>query len=62
MLLGLNYQPPSSLPALDHIDPAGALRAFRAMREKTERLVSTLPSQLEYLSHIRQQAGAPVAV
>ncbi len=62
MLLGLNYQPPSSLPALDHIDPAGALRAFRAMREKTERLVSTLPSQLEYLSHIRQQAGAPIAV
>jgi tryptophan 6-halogenase len=62
MLLGLNYQPAASLPALDHIDPAGAHRAFRAMREKTERLVSTLPSQLEYLSHVRLQAGAPVAV
>ncbi|HYX22637.1 MAG TPA: tryptophan 7-halogenase, partial [Thermoanaerobaculia bacterium] len=62
MLLGLNYQPEKSLPALDHIDTAGAQRAFRAMKEKTERLVSTLPSQLEYLSHVRLQTGVPVAV
>ena len=60
MLLGLNYHPESSLPALDHIPTAGAERAFRMMREKTERLVSTLPTQLEYLSHVRAQEGVPV--
>jgi len=60
MLLGLNYQPEQSLPALDHIDPAGAQRAFRAMKEKTERLVSTLPSQLEYLTRVREEAAVPV--
>ncbi len=60
MMMGLNYQPETSLPALDHIDPAGAHRAFRMMREKTNRLVATLPSQVEYLSHVREQVGAPV--
>jgi tryptophan 6-halogenase len=60
MLLGLNYHPESSLPALDHIPPAGAERAFRMMREKTERLVATLPTQLEYLSHVREQEGVSV--
>jgi tryptophan 6-halogenase len=60
MLLGLNYEPKTSLPALDHIEQAGAQRAFRMMREKTQRLVSTLPSQVEYLTHIRAQAGVPV--
>jgi tryptophan 6-halogenase len=62
MLLGLNYHPESSLPALDHIPTAGAERAFRMMREKTERLVSTLPSQLEYLSHVRAQEGVSVVI
>ncbi|HEV2843344.1 MAG TPA: tryptophan halogenase family protein [Thermoanaerobaculia bacterium] len=62
MLLGLNYHPDSSLPALDHIPTAGAERAFRMMREKTERLVSTLPTQLEYLSHVRAQEGVSVVV
>jgi hypothetical protein len=60
MLLGLGYQPEASLPALDHIEQAGALRAFRAMQEKTQRLVATLPSQVEYLTHVRAQTGAPV--
>jgi len=60
ILLGLNYYPETSLPALDHIDPAGALRAFRMMREKANRLVAALPSHVEYLSHVREQVGAPV--
>lgn len=60
MMMGLNYMPERSLAALDHIDPAGAYRAFRMMREKTNRLVATLPSQVEYLSHVREQVGAPV--
>ena len=33
---------------------------FRILRERTQRLVSTLPSQVEYLSHVRAKAGAPV--
>jgi tryptophan 6-halogenase len=60
MLLGLNYRPESSLPALDHIDHERALHAFQSSRDKCLRLVSTLPSQIEYLTHVRSQTGAPV--
>jgi tryptophan 6-halogenase len=60
MMLGLNYQPETNLAALDHINDAAAQKAFVLMREKTNRLVSTLPSQIEYLSHVREQVGAPV--
>jgi tryptophan halogenase len=55
MLLGLNYKPARSLPALDHMDDGNARLAFRALRERTERLVATLPSQLEYLTHLRAE-------
>jgi tryptophan 6-halogenase len=55
MLLGLNYAPVRSLPALDHLDDTNALLAFRALREKTQRLVATLPSQFEYLQHLRRE-------
>ena len=61
MLLGLNYKPGRSLPALDHMDDANALHAFRALRERTERLVATLPSQLEYLTHLRAETCAVAA-
>jgi 2-polyprenyl-6-methoxyphenol hydroxylase-like FAD-dependent oxidoreductase len=57
MLLGLNYRPASSLPALDHIEQEKARLAFRLLRERTDRLVSTLPSQLEYLTHVRSTTG-----
>jgi flavin-dependent dehydrogenase len=60
MLLGLNYQPAASLPALEHIAEERALHAFRLLREKAQRLASTLPSQLEYLTHVRAASGAPV--
>jgi tryptophan halogenase len=56
MLLGLNYVPERSLPALDHLDDANALHAFRALRERTERLVASLPSQFEYLQQVRGAA------
>jgi flavin-dependent dehydrogenase len=59
MLLGLNYRPDSSLPTLDHLDTAKAEWAFSVLREKTKRLVSTLPSQREYLAHVRERASAP---
>ncbi|HVT57484.1 MAG TPA: tryptophan halogenase family protein [Thermoanaerobaculia bacterium] len=57
MLLGLGYQPRTSLPVLDHIDGANALAAFRAIRERSARLTATLPSQYEYLTQMR---GEPV--
>ncbi|HYN21779.1 MAG TPA: tryptophan 7-halogenase, partial [Thermoanaerobaculia bacterium] len=60
MLLGLNYQPPSSLPALDYLEQDRALHAFRLMRERSQRLVSTLPSQIEYLTHVRSNTGPAV--
>jgi tryptophan 6-halogenase len=55
MLLGLGHQPETSLPALDHMDDRNALAAFRAMRERSEYLAATLPSQYEYLTHVRTQ-------
>jgi tryptophan halogenase len=57
MLLGLNYHPQRSLPALDHVDDTNALNAFRALRERTERLVATLPTQHEYLASLRMEAS-----
>jgi len=61
MLLGLNYRPEKGLPALDHVSEDNARHAFRSLREKSRRLVTTLPSQLEYLTHVRSQAGTPAA-
>ena len=57
MLLGLGHQPETHHPALDHLDDRNALAAFRAMRERSEYLAATLPSQYEYLSHVRNQAA-----
>lgn len=57
MMLGLNYLPEQNLPVLDYMDDRNALEAFRAVRRKSEQLVATLPSQYEYLSHIRAEAG-----
>ncbi|HZF07306.1 MAG TPA: tryptophan halogenase family protein [Thermoanaerobaculia bacterium] len=61
MLLGLNYRPASSLPALDYIEQEKARHAFRLLGEKAQRLVATLPSQLEYLTHVRFKTGEPVS-
>jgi flavin-dependent dehydrogenase len=55
MLMGLGYQPERSLPALDHMDDTNALLAFRAMRERNDRLVATLPTQYEYLTQVRAE-------
>jgi flavin-dependent dehydrogenase len=57
MLLGLNHLPEESLPVLDFLDDRNALEAFRMMRRKSEYLVKTLPSQYEYLSHVRAESG-----
>jgi len=54
MLLGVNYQPPSHLPILDHLDEAKARSMFRMIRERAKHLVETLPTQYEYLKHVRE--------
>jgi tryptophan halogenase len=61
MLLGLNYRPEKGLPALDHVSEDNARRAFSSLREKSRRLVTTLPSQVEYLTHVRSQVSSPAA-
>jgi hypothetical protein len=57
MLLGLGYEPESSLPVLDFLDDRNALEMFRKIRQRTEHLVKTLPSQYEYLTHVRAMKG-----
>jgi tryptophan 6-halogenase len=52
MLLGLNYMPESSLPALNHIDEQEAIAAFNTIKEKARHLAATLPSQYEYLTYV----------
>ena len=53
MLLGLGHAPASSLPMLDHIDPTEANAMFKSIQQQTARLLQTLPSQYEYLTHMR---------
>ncbi len=62
MLLGLGYKPQGNLPTLDHLDEGNARLAFRAMREKTQRLAAALPTQYEYLTRMRSEANARMAV
>ncbi|MBZ8183073.1 tryptophan halogenase family protein [Oscillatoria salina] len=52
MLLGLNYVPLESLPALDHIDERKAIQAFQHIRERANYLKTTLPSQYDYLTNV----------
>ena len=54
MMLGLGHIPDESLPALDFLDDRNALAKFQEIRERTSQLVATLPSQFEYLSHVRE--------
>jgi tryptophan halogenase len=57
MLLGLGYRPGQSLPVLDHIDSTNALKTFSEIRERADYLAQTLPSQYEYLTHVRSEAA-----
>jgi hypothetical protein len=58
MLLGLGGPLEASLPALDLLSPRRAQAAFDAVKSRTARLVASLPSQWEYLTHVRATAGA----
>lgn len=54
MLLGLNYVPREPRPLLDHIDPSPARSAFSSIEAQAHALVQSLPSQYEYLTHMRE--------
>lgn len=54
MMLGLNYRPGRHRPALDQRDERKARARFEAIRQEAQRLVETLPSQYEYLTHLRE--------
>jgi tryptophan 6-halogenase len=57
ILLGVNSEvSQSSLPALSHLEEKRALEAFRNLRTRTRQLVATLPSQVEYLTSMREGA------
>ncbi len=51
MLLGLNHVPLNNLPALNHIDEQNAIIAFNAIKQRAKHLITTLPSQYEYLTY-----------
>jgi flavin-dependent dehydrogenase len=53
ILLGLGYKPEAYLPSLDLRDEASARAMFRSIRDKSDRLVRTLPSHYEYLRQMR---------
>jgi flavin-dependent dehydrogenase len=58
MLMGLSGPLESSLPLLDMISSRKALAAFERVRARTQHLVATLPSQYEYLTHVRAEVAA----
>lgn len=61
ILLGMNCQPAAYHPVLDVRDEAKARAMFRAIRERSARLVQTLPSQYEYLKYMRNGASNSVS-
>jgi tryptophan halogenase len=59
MLLGLNYKPEVSLLFLSKLDDTRALAAFARVQQKVQRLLETLPSHYEYLTHVRSLKTRP---
>jgi tryptophan halogenase len=54
MALGLDYLPDAPLPILDHHDESQARAAFAAIQKRTAALLQSLPTQVEYLTHMRR--------
>ena len=54
MLLGLGHRPTHSLRTLDHMMDQKAWVTFRAIKERSDHLCRTLPSQYEYLTAMLQ--------
>jgi tryptophan halogenase len=61
MLLGLNRHPANHLPVLDRLCHEEATKMFAGIRSDAERLAQTLPSQHEYLTHVRRVASETAA-
>lgn len=58
ILLGVNSEvTQTSLPALSHLDEKRALKAFRDLRIRARQLVAALPSQVDYLTAMREGAS-----
>ncbi len=56
ILTGMGHLPPRGYPLLSHVDAARADQVFAGVKERTQLLLRTLPSQYEYLTglHYRQ--------
>jgi tryptophan halogenase len=54
MLLGLNRPPSAYHPILDSLDEAPARAMFQRIKQRAAYLVDGLPSQYEYLTHVRR--------
>lgn len=59
MLLGLNYAPENSLPVLEYMNNDKAIAQFRTIKEKSNLLKNTLPSQYEYLTYMMKSHNPP---
>lgn len=53
MLLGLNFRPPEAPSLIDHLPDGEAIEMFDRIQRRANHLVETLPSQFEYLTHLR---------
>jgi len=56
MLLGLGHLPAGYPPRLDALDESKARDMFQRIRQRATYLVETLPSQYEYLTHVRRHS------
>ena len=54
MLLGLGLHPSSYLPVLNHLDESSAKSMFASIRARSQKLLQSLPSQYEYLTHMHR--------
>jgi tryptophan halogenase len=61
MLQGLGYLPKTSLPVLDHLNDRNAIVAFQEIRDRTQVLCDTLPTQYDYLTSVHQRQAEMAA-
>jgi tryptophan 6-halogenase len=60
MLLGLGRLPAGYPPLLDSLDESKARAMFQRAKQRAAHLVETLPSQYEYLAHLRPHRSSAV--
>jgi tryptophan halogenase len=57
MLMGLGLLPKQGLPVLEYKCDKKALEVFKALKQRTDHLVATLPTQYEYLTEQMKRAN-----